>query len=177
MIPLETLPLFCLTALVLILTPGPNQIYIVTRSTGQGRRAGLLSVLGVDAGALVHVVAAALGLSTLLASSATALRVVKYAGAAYLIYLGIHTWLSRDETPGTNRPRRPESSTRVFVQGMLTNVLNPKVALFFLAFLPQFVVPSRGHLAGQMLFLGIVFTAMGLAIDLVVALVASSAGV
>jgi threonine/homoserine/homoserine lactone efflux protein len=174
MISIETLLLFCVTAFALIITPGPNQIYIIARSISQGRKAGLLSVLGVDTGTLVHVVAASLGLSALLASSALAFSIVKYAGAAYLIYLGIRTWLSKADPPELSTPKR-SSGTRIFLQGMLTNVLNPKVALFFLAFLPQFVNRSSGHVAEQMLLLGIVFTLMGLGVDVVVALLASSA--
>lgn len=175
MISMETLALFCAAAFALIITPGPNQIYIIARSTSQGRRTGFLSVLGVESGTLVHVVAASLGLSALLASSALAFSLVKYAGAAYLIYLGIRTWRSHADTSEQTAPE-PASGARVFAQGMLTNVLNPKVALFFLAFLPQFVNVSRGHVAEQMLILGIVFTVMGLGVDLVVALLASSAG-
>ncbi len=175
MISTETLVLFCVTAFALIITPGPNQIYIIARSTSQGRRVGFLSVLGVESGTLVHVIAASLGLSALLASSALAFGVVKYAGAAYLIYLGIRTWLSDSDTPERAAPEL-DSGARVLVQGMLTNVLNPKVALFFLAFLPQFVNVSRGHVAEQMLILGAVFTLMGLGVDLVVAFLASSAG-
>lgn len=152
MISTETLLLFCVTAFALIITPGPNQIYIIARSTSQGRKAGLLSVLGVDTGTLVHVVAASLGLSALLASSALAFSIVKYVGASYLIYLGIRTWLSKADTPELATPEL-SSGKRVFFQGMLTNVLNPKVALFFLAFLPQFVNKSHGHVAEQMLVL------------------------
>lgn len=175
MIDTETLLLFCVTALALILTPGPNQIYIVARSTSQGRRAGFLSVLGVETGTLFHVAAASLGLSAVLASSAVAFSVVKYAGAAYLIYLGIRTWRSKADAPESATPGE-SSGRRIFAQGMLTNILNPKVALFFLAFLPQFVDVSRGHVTAQMLILGVVFTVMGLAVDLVVASLASSAG-
>jgi threonine/homoserine/homoserine lactone efflux protein len=175
MISTQTLLLFCVTAFVLIITPGPNQIYIIARSTSQGRKVGLLSVLGVDTGTLVHVAAASLGLSALLASSALAFSIVKYAGAAYLIYMGIRAWLSKVDAPEFATPEL-SSGTRIFFQGMLTNVLNPKVALFFLAFLPQFVNKSSGHVAEQMLILGVVFALMGLGVDLFVALLASSAG-
>jgi len=175
MISVETLLLFCVTALVLIITPGPNQLYIIARSSSQGRKAGILSVLGVDSGTLVHVIAASLGLSALLASSALAFSIVKYAGAAYLIYLGIRTWLGGTDTPELAAPEL-SSGTRIFFQGMVTNVLNPKVALFFLAFLPQFVNKPGGHVAEQMLLFGIIFTLMGIGVDLVVALLASAAG-
>lgn len=175
MISRETLALFCAAAFALIIMPGPNQIYIITRSTSQGRKAGLLSVLGVDAGSMVHVGAAALGLSTMLTASALAFSIVKYAGAAYLIYLGVRTIMSNaDVLPLASLTQ--SSNTRIFMQGMLTNILNPKVALFFVAFLPQFVDTSKGHVAEQMLILGMLFSFMGLAFDGVVALIASSAG-
>jgi threonine/homoserine/homoserine lactone efflux protein len=175
MIGTATFLLFCATALALIITPGPNMLYIVARSTSQGRRAGLISVLGVDSGTLFHVVAASLGLSALLVSSALAFNIVKSLGAAYLIYLGLRTWLRRADTQAAADPE-PTSAARVYFQGLLTNVLNPKVALFFLAFLPQFADPSRGDVVGQMLLLGLVFAALGLGVDLIVAFLASSAG-
>ncbi len=153
---------------------GPNMIYIITRSTSQGRKAGLLSVLGVDTGTLVHTMAAAFGLSALLVSSALAFNIVKYVGAAYLIYLGLRTWFSKADLREANP--EPASAARNYFQGVLTNVLNPKVALFFLAFLPQFVDPSRGSVAEQMLMLSVVFSFIGLGVDLIVALLASSAG-
>lgn len=175
MISLQTLLLFCVTAFALIITPGPNLIYIITRSAGQGRKAGLWSALGVDSGTLIHVAAAALGLSALLASSALAFNLIKYLGAAYLIYLGLRAWFSKREAQELANPE-PASAARIYFQGMLTNVLNPKVALFFLAFLPQFADLSRGNVATQLLLLGVVFTLIGLGVDLVVALFASSAG-
>ena len=171
----DTLLLFCATAFVLIITPGPNQIYIIARSTSQGRKAGLLSALGVDTGTLVHVVAASFGLSALLASSAFAFGIVRYAGAGYLIYLGIRTWLSRSNNL-EHFTIEFKSGKRIFFQGMLTNILNPKAALFFLAILPQFVNELRGHATEQMLILGGIFTLIGVCIDLVVALLAGSAG-
>jgi len=175
MISTQTLLLFCISAFALIITPGPNLIYIITRSASQGRKAGLLSVLGVDSGTLIHVAAASLGLSALLASSALAFNIVKYLGAAYLIYLGLRAWFSQREAQELANPE-PTSVARVYFQGMLTNVLNPKVALFFLAFLPQFVDVSRGSVAAQMLVLGLTFTLIGVGVDVVVALFASTAG-
>jgi threonine/homoserine/homoserine lactone efflux protein len=175
MINADTLLLFCATAFVLIITPGPNQIYIIARSTSQGKNAGLLSALGVDAGTLIHVVAASLGLSALLASSALAFSIVRYAGAAYLIYLGIRTVFSRNKNY-EQATIKFASGKRIFFQGMLTNVLNPKAALFFLAILPQFVNEPRGHATEQMLILGGIFTLIGMCIDLIVAILASSAG-
>ena len=144
---------FIAAALVLLLTPGPGVMYIVARSIGQGPRAGLVSVLGLSAGALVHVAAAAAGISTILLASATAFGLVKAAGAAYLIYLGIRTLLARGAVASTE-VCTPRSSRRLFADGVLVSVLNPKIALFFLAFLPQFVDPTRGPVAQQILLLG-----------------------
>src|SRR5581483_2126472 len=138
-----TIALFLVAGLGLVLIPGPNIIYIVTRSVDQGRRAGLVSALGVEMATLVHVTAAAFGLSALLLSSALAFSVVKYVGAAYLIYLGIRTLLTRDQHQETVVVE-PKSLSHIFFQGVLVNLLNPKTALFFFAFLPQFVDPARG---------------------------------
>ena len=171
----ETLLLFCFAAFILVITPGPNQLYIIARSASQGRKAGLLSVAGVHTGTLIHVIAASLGLSALLISSALAFNIVKYIGAAYMVYLGLRVWLSRAAPSDVALPE-PDGKARVFIQGMLTNVLNPKVALFFFAFLPQFADTSRGNVAGQILLLGIVLTFIGIGGDLAVALLASSAG-
>lgn len=168
---LSSVVLFLGAALVLLLTPGPAVLYITTRSMSQGRRAGLVSALGVAAGSAIHVLAAALGLSALLASSAVAFSAVKYAGAAYLVYLGIRRFLARDAAePEANAPRAP--MTALFRQGVLVNLLNPKTALFFLAFLPQFVDPSRGGAAPQIVFLGVLFSLMGLTTDSLYALAA-----
>ena len=132
---------FALASMALLLVPGPSVIYIVTRSISQGRGAGIVSMLGIETGGLVHVTAAALGLSALLASSATAFDVVRFAGAGYLVYLGIRRL--REPTSLT-AVLTPASPRRLFTQGIVVNVLNPKTALFFLAFLPQFIDPSRG---------------------------------
>jgi len=169
------LGLFVIAALVLLLTPGPAVLYIVTRSVDQGRRAGLVSVLGVHAGTLVHVGAAAAGLSAVLAASATAFSVVKYLGAAYLVYLGIRQLVARGGESADAAPAAPPRLTRAFVDGFVVNVLNPKTALFFLAFLPQFVTVSRGAVAAQILGLGLVFCALGLVTDGLYALTAGSA--
>jgi threonine/homoserine/homoserine lactone efflux protein len=167
---------FCVAAILLLLTPGPAVLYIVARSVEQGRIAGLISVCGITTGTLVHVLAAALGLSALLASSALAFAVVKYAGAGYLIYIGVRRMLSRPDAqaPQLKLPRR--SLGRLYRDGFLVNLLNPKTALFFLAFLPQFVDPSRGAVATQIAFLGLLFTLMGLTSDALYALVAGTAG-
>jgi threonine/homoserine/homoserine lactone efflux protein len=175
MIDPETLVVFALASAALIAFPGPAVLYIVTRSVHQGRRAGVASVLGIEVGALVHVAAATVGLSALLASSALAFSIVKYAGAAYLIGLGLWTFLSgraaAETTLGADIPLR-----RLFAHGVLVNAFNPKVALFFLAFLPQFVDPGASHPALQVALLGLVFVAIALVLDLAWALAAGTAG-
>lgn len=159
-----SLGLFVLAALALLVTPGPAVLYIVARSIDQGRRAGLVSMLGVHAGTLVHIAAAAAGLSALLAASATAFSTVKYLGAAYLIYLGVRRLLTRGPGHGPEKPPTPRLR-RAFLDGVVVNVLNPKTALFFLAFLPQFVDLSRGQVGVQILVLGALFVALGLVTD------------
>ncbi len=165
----ETMAVFALASLALIVFPGPSVFYILARSFAGGRRAGLVSMLGVEAGGLVHVAAATLGLSALLASSAVAFGVVKYAGAAYLIWLGVSRLRSR-EAPAL--PAAPDG--QVFRQGVLVNVLNPKTALFFLAFLPQFVDPDAGSASLQAAILGLLFVAIAVVSDGMYALVGGS---
>ena len=160
---------------MLLLTPGPAVLYVVTRSVDQGRRAGLISVLGVHAGTLVHVAAAAAGLSAVLVASATAFSVVKYLGAAYLIYLGIRQLIARAPEPTDVTLAAAPRLSRAFIDGFIVNVLNPKTALFFLAFLPQFVSVSRGAVPAQIACLGLVFCALGLLTDGLYALTAGSA--
>ena len=172
----STLAVFALAALALIAVPGPNIIYITTRSLADGRRAGMVSVLGVETGTLIHVAAAAAGLSALLASSAAAFAVVKYAGAAYLVYLGVRTLLARDPAEQERDQPPPAPLGRVYRQALLVQVLNPKVALFFLAFLPQFVDPDRGAAPVQILVLGAVVAVLGITISSLYALVAGTAG-
>jgi threonine/homoserine/homoserine lactone efflux protein len=170
----SSLGVFMIAALVLLLTPGPAVLYIVTRSIDQGRRAGLVSVLGVHVGTLAHIFAAAAGISAVLAASATAFSVVKYLGAAYLIFIGVRRLLHR--TPlGASAPREPKRLRRAFLDGVIVNVLNPKTGLFFLAFLPQFVTVSRGQVGGQILALGVVFVLMGAITDSLYAIGAGSA--
>lgn len=168
-----TLLLFLGATLVLLVTPGPAVFYIVTRSLDQGRRAGLASVVGVGTGTLVHAGAAALGLSALLASSALVFGVVRWAGASYLVWVGVRRILGLDG--GDVRARaNPVRLRRVYLDGVLVNVLNPKTALFFLAFLPQFVVPARGHVALQLATLGVLMAAIGLLSDGAYALLAGT---
>ncbi|MFB9990693.1 LysE family translocator [Deinococcus oregonensis] len=174
---LSSLALFAVAALALLLVPGPAVLYIVARSAHQGRRAGLLSVLGVQRGGLVHVLAATVGLSALVLSSAVLFSALKYLGAAYLIYIGIRTLLSRDEVDGTDRPLpQPQSMSQLFWQGALINALNPKTALFFLAFLPQFVHPERGPVALQTLTFGLLFLCLAVCSDGMYALLGGSLG-
>jgi threonine/homoserine/homoserine lactone efflux protein len=167
----STLVAFAAAAFVLIAVPGPNMIYLVARSVSEGHRAGLLSVIGIETGTLVHTIAAAVGLSALLASSATAFAVVKYAGAAYLVYLGLRALSARGNGSAAAAP--PSGGRLVFRQALLTQVLNPKVAIFFLAFLPQFVDPARPA-AMQVAVLGALLGVMGLAIGTVTALAAGT---
>jgi threonine/homoserine/homoserine lactone efflux protein len=158
-----TLAVFAAATMALLLVPGPAVTYIVTRSVTQGRAAGMVSVLGIHAGSVVHVAAAALGITALLAASATAFTVVKYLGAAYLVYLGVRKLLNRD--PLETGEVAPASRRRLFTEGFVVNVLNPKTAMFFLAFLPQFADPARGPLAPQIVLLGVVWIVLGVASD------------
>jgi threonine/homoserine/homoserine lactone efflux protein len=170
-----TLALFAVASLALAVVPGPAVLYIVARSVDQGRLAGLVAALGISIGSLVHVVAATIGLSSLLASSATAFAIVKYAGAGYLILLGIVRLLSREQA-NDDVARASRSRRRLFLDGVVVNVLNPKTALFFLAFLPQFVDPQTGLATVQILVLGLLFTAIALASDSLWALAAGTLG-
>ena len=173
----STLALFAVAAVTLLLIPGPAVLYIVTRSVDQGRAAGLASVCGVHVGTLLHVAAAALGLSALLVSSATAYDTVRWLGAAYLVWLGVRRLLARDEDvpeAATGPDARRPGLGRIFAQGVVVNVLNPKTALFFFAFLPQFVDTSRGSVPVQVVVLGVAFVLLGLLSDGAYALLAST---
>ena len=161
--------LFLVASLALLITPGPAVLYVVTRAVDQGRSAGLVSALGVLVGTLCHVAAAALGLSALLMSSALAFRSVKY-----LIYLGIRKLRSRDGAQQMGIARQKHRLISVFRQGIIVNLFNPKTALFFLAFLPQFVDVRKGSVAIQILALGTIFACMGFATDSSWALLAGS---
>jgi threonine/homoserine/homoserine lactone efflux protein len=167
--------LFVVAALALLVVPGPAVVYIVARSIHQGRRTGLASVVGIHVGTLVHIAAAALGLSALIASSAVAFTAVKIAGAVYLVGLGLWTLLSRRAEPDVALGGEP-NLRRAFTQGIVVNVLNPKTALFFLAVLPQFVDSDAPHPAFQIAFLGFLFALLGLVTDSVWALAAGTAG-
>ncbi len=171
----DSLALFLAASLVFIATPGPDMIYVITRGVAQGRRAAFVSATGVCCGLSVHTTFAAIGLSALLASSALAFSLVKYAGAAYLVYLGVKTILSKDAFSSSEEVG-PTDVRLVFLQGVLSNVLNPKVALFFLAFLPQFVNPDAGAASAQMFILGAVFALLGLIILSIVAYFSGALG-
>jgi threonine/homoserine/homoserine lactone efflux protein len=171
----STLALFAVAAVTLLVIPGPAVLYIVTRSVDQGRAAGLASVCGVHVGTLVHVAAAALGLSALLVSSATAYDAVRWLGAAYLVWLGVRRLLARDEDDLAAGPgNRRTGLGRIFAQGVVVNVLNPKTALFFFAFLPQFVDTSRGSVPFQVVVFGVAFVVLGLLSDGAYAVAAST---
>ena len=173
MIELSQLYLFLGASLALLLVPGPAVLYITARSANQGRVAGLVSVLAIEMANFLQAVAAMLGLSAILLSSALAFDVVKYLGAAYLIYLGIRKLVVSEE--GIEKEEiKTESLRRIFWQGFLINLLNPKTALFFFAFLPQFVDPAKGNVTTQTLLLGTLFVVLALITDSMYALVASS---
>jgi threonine/homoserine/homoserine lactone efflux protein len=169
----STLLLFTGASLALLAVPGPAVIYVVTRSLDQGHRAGIVSVLGVETGTFAYALAAAAGLTGLIAASEVGFTVVKYAGAAYLVYLGIRKLLERHEHMET---AAPSGRTQLFLKGMLVQLLNPKIAIFFLAFLPQFVDSSGGPVALQILILGTLFTLLAVLSDGAYVLLAGAVG-
>ena len=171
----HTLALFAVAAFLLAVVPGPAVVYIVTQSIDGGRIAGLASAAGIGTGGLVHVMFAAVGLSALLLRSAVAFEVVKYAGAAYLIVMGIRRLMEKDVLPDPEVSHE-RSLWRLYRQGVVVNVLNPKTALFFFAFLPQFVNPDAGRVGVQIAILGLVFVAVAMISDSMYALVAGTAG-
>jgi threonine/homoserine/homoserine lactone efflux protein len=174
----HALLLFAGAGLLLNVTPGPDLLYILGRSVSQGRQAGLLSALGIGAGCLFHVTAAALGVSALVLAVPVAYDVVRWAGALYLIWLGVKALRTKQAGGSSLEVQAMEATSprRIFVQGVVTNALNPKVALFFLAFLPQFADPARGPLAPQLLLLGAIFTVNGTLVCLLFALFAARLG-
>jgi threonine/homoserine/homoserine lactone efflux protein len=170
----STLLVFAAAAFAMLVVPGPAVLYIVAQSVGHGRRAGLVSMLGIQAGGLVHVAAATVGISSLLVSSAAAFTVVKIGGAAYLVFLGLQRLLGRD-AEAVDAAAAPRRLSQLFYRGAVVNVLNPKTALFFFAFLPQFVDPDRA-VAPQLLVLGLLFIGLAIVSDGAWALVAGTAG-
>jgi threonine/homoserine/homoserine lactone efflux protein len=172
---LETLSVFAVACFGLVALPGPAVLYIVTRGIVHGRRGGLMSMFGVEVGDFVQVLAATAGLAAIVASSATAFTAVKYAGAAYLVYLGVRTLLRRDaEHEADDAPS--SSMARAFGQGLVVNILNPKTSLLFLAFLPQFIDPAQGSATTQIFVLGGTAALLGLTVDSLYATIASAAG-
>jgi len=174
----ETLAVFSIAALIVIVSPGPSNLYVMARSVTQGVRGGVVASTGLAAGAFVHVIGAAAGLSIIFQYSPVAYTVLKIVGAVYLVWLGITQIMSsHDPTPETRNFRSPahKSDRRILVESALVEVLNPKVALFFLAFLPQFVDASAGSVAIQFLVLGTIFMAAAFACDLVYAVAAGRA--
>ena len=175
MLSLSTISLFSIAAIILALTPGPDMLYIATRSITQGRGAGIFSALGVHTGVLIHTIAAAFGISALIAESAVAFNIVRYAGAAYLVYLGIRTILNKAASLEIKVIEHKKLRS-VYYQGLITNLFNPKVILFFLAFLPQFADPSKGSIPIQMVTLGCLMIVVTLPIDIAVGLLGGSMG-
>jgi threonine/homoserine/homoserine lactone efflux protein len=167
--------IFMSASLVLLVTPGPAVLYIIARGIEQGRKAGIVSSFGLLAGSILQVSAAAFGVSVILVSSDIAFSAMKYAGAAYLIYLGFRTLL-KNENLSREEPLAPDEMRRIFYQGLLINILNPKTVLFFFAFLPQFVDVSRGSVTLQMFLLGGVFNTMGICVGVLYALLAGTIG-
>jgi threonine/homoserine/homoserine lactone efflux protein len=165
---------FLLAAFMLNIAPGPDMLYVIGRSVGQGRKAGIVSSLGVFVGCWVHILAAAFGIAALLRSSPLAFNLVRYAGAAYLVYLGIKMLAQKSNLSA--RELQAESLTSIFRQGAITNVLNPKVAIFFLAFLPQFIDARRGSVVLQILLLGLIFNVGGTLVNLGVAYAGGTLG-
>lgn len=172
---LPTVALFLLAALGLLIIPGPSVLYVVARSVEQGKRAGLASMLGIELASLVHTTAAALGLSALLLTSALAFSIVKYLGAAYLVYLGLRTLFTR-EAGDQAVVLVPKSFSQLLTNGFLVNLLNPKTALFFYAFLPQFVNPARGAVTGQVVLFGVLLVLLATCTDSLYVLLGSVVG-
>jgi threonine/homoserine/homoserine lactone efflux protein len=167
---MQTLLSFLAAAVVLVILPGPGTAWIVAQAFAGGVRRGLLAGLGLEVATLLHALAAGLGLSALLATSALAYEVVKYLGAAYLVWLGIKAWRGGEQTASPDAPAPEASGRHVFLRSVLTGVLNPKVALFFLAFLPQFVHPERGWVWLQFMVLGALLAVVGFCNDVVLSL-------
>jgi len=167
--------LFTTAAAVLVFTPGPNTLYIIARSIQQGRLAGALSSLGVQVGTIIHMIIAALGLSALIVSSDLVFNIVKYTGAAYLFYLGLQTLRAKNGLDIATA-KEHKSIGQTFRQGIIVNLLNPKTALFFFAFLPQFINPNHEPVAFQILLLGFILILLGTTSDMLYALTAGSLG-
>ena len=173
--PIELLLAFALAALVMNLSPGPSNLYVMARSIGQGTSAGIVAALGLALGGMVHVVATTLGIAAVFEYSPLAYSVLKVAGAAYLIYLGLGYLIQRQSAEGAEGPARRKPHMRILRESMLVEITNPKTALFFLALLPQFVVPEAGPVAPQLLLLGLIVTASAIPCDVFVAMASGRA--
>lgn len=167
--------IFALASLMLNITPGADMLYIISRSTAQGVKAGMVSALGITSGCLVHITAAVFGLSIIIMKSVLAFNIIKYAGAAYLIFLGIKS-LTSDSTSDVGMKQTRDGYLKIFSQGAVINIFNPKVAIFFLAFLPQFIVTSSVNIPIQILLLGLWFNFSGLIVNLLVAFLFGKSG-
>jgi len=172
---IEHFLIFMSSALLLGITPGPDMLYVATRSTTQGRMAGFASAMGIWTGTLVHITAAMLGISAILSYSALAFTIVKWLGAGYLVYLGVKSILTANE-PLTGKKLKCANNWQIYRQAIVVNMLNPKVALFFLAFLPQFTNPETGNVNAQILFLGMVFNFTGTFVNIMVGFSFGSVG-
>src|SRR6266404_2475216 len=166
---IENFYLFLTVSILINLSPGPDMIYTAARSLSQGTKAGIFSAVGIFTGCLFHITAAAFGLSKIIEESVFLFSIIKYAGAAYLIYLGIRSLLSKGKTKAGIASLPAMTNRKIFLQGMLTNILNPKVAIFFLPFLPQFINPQSIHLKEQIAFLGLWFDVQGTLILIILA--------
>ena len=167
---------FAFASLMLNITPGNDMMYVASRSAGQGIKAGIVSSLGIAAGCMVHIFAAVVGLSAIIAKSASVFDIIKYVGAAYLIYLGVRSFFDRKKSFHLAGQLQPKTYGKIFWQGVITNMLNPKVALFFLAFIPQFIDISAAHPQWQILFLGIWFNCSGAVVNIIVAILFGKMG-
>ena len=170
MFTIENIYLFFTVSILINLSPGPDMIYTAARSLSQGTRAGIFSALGIFVGCLFHITAAIFGLSQIIEESVLLFSIIKYAGAVYLIYLGVQSFFNKKKTKKGIDVLSPLTDRKIFFQGMLTNILNPKVALFFLSFLPQFINPQSTHLKENISFLGLWFDIQGTLILIIVAI-------
>ncbi len=170
---LESILLFLTAATILVIIPGPAVLYIMSKSIEHGRKAGIVSVLGISIGGLVHVIAAAIGISAIILASTLAFSILKYLGALYLIYLGIKKILKKTPTPEQQEIGTKQRLSKIFYEGVLVNALNPKTAIFFLAFLPQFISPANGGVTSQIIFLGLLFIVVALLGDLLYVILSS----
>lgn len=173
-----TLGIFIAASVALYISPGPDMIYVASRSIGQGRRAGIVSCLGVQTGLIIHMLAASFGLAALLAQFPDAFEIIRWIGIGYLVFLGARTLLDRNADFSLDRKKLSSgwSDRKLYLQGLFVNLLNPKIAIFFLAFLPQFVDPARGDVSLQMLFYGVVFNLGGFPWILLMAILFGAAG-